>query len=216
MMNRETTLRKLGDGGVIAVIRAPEPARVRPLVEALLAGGVVGIEVTTSTPGAVGVVEQLAGALGDQICLGAGTILDAATAAAMIRAGARYIVSPILDEAIITVTRKLGALSVPAGYTPTEIFRAFSMGADVVKVFPATTLGPSYLRDLLAVMPWLKLIPTGGVEVKNTGDFIRAGAWAVGAGSALVSKAALAAGDYETIRRTAAEFVVAVQSARKK
>ena len=103
MMHRETTLRKLGDGGVIAVIRAPEPARVRPLVEALLAGGVLGIEVTTSTPGAVGVVEQLAGAMGDQICLGAGTILDAATAAAMIRAGARYIVSPILDEAIITV-----------------------------------------------------------------------------------------------------------------
>ncbi len=213
-MSRESTIQMLSSCGVVAVIRAPEPAKVKPLVEALADGGVTGIEITMSTPKAVSVIEHIADTFGNRICLGVGTILDSATCAAAIHAGARFVVSPIFDPAIVETTRRLGAVSIPGAYTPTEIFRVWNAGADVVKVFPATTLGPGYFKDLLAVMPHLKLTPTGGVDAKTAGAFIAAGAVAVGAGSSLVSKAALAAGDFAAIRQAAMELVQAVKAAR--
>ncbi len=213
-MSRESTLSMLSSCGVVAVIRAPEPAKVEPLVEALAEGGVTGIEITMSTPKAISVIEHIADTFGTKICLGAGTILDPATCADAIHAGAQFVVSPIFDPAIVECTRRLGGVSIPGAYTPTEIFRAWNAGADVVKVFPATTLGPAYFKDLLAVMPYLKLTPTGGVDAKTAGAFIAAGAVAVGAGSSLVSKAALAAGDYATIRQAAVELVQVVKTAR--
>jgi 2-dehydro-3-deoxyphosphogluconate aldolase / (4S)-4-hydroxy-2-oxoglutarate aldolase len=214
-MNREKTLGELIDCGVVAVIRAPDPQQVRPLVDALLEGGVTGIEVTMSTPNAVAVINELAKALSkSNMCLGAGTVLDADTCAAVIHAGARFVVSPVIEPDVIETTRRLGALSIPGAYTPTEIFQAWNAGADVVKVFPATTLGPGYFKDLLTVMPPLKLTPTGGVDVKTAGAWIAAGAVAVGAGSTLISKAALAVGDFAAIREMAKQFVQAVKAAR--
>ena len=214
-MTRELILKQISDCGVVAVIRSPDPKKVKPLAEALAAGGVLGIEVTMSTPKAPEVIAELAASLGDRIILGAGTVLDAATCSTVINAGARFVVSPVTDAAIIETTRKLGAVSIPGAYTPTEIFRAWAMGADVVKVFPATTLGPGYFKDLLAVMPYLKLTPTGGVDAKTIGPFIAAGAVAVGAGSSLISKAALTSGDFASVTQTAREFVAAVQAARQ-
>ena len=135
---------------------------------------------------------------------------------AAILCGLMFVVSPVLNPAVIEVTRKLGKISVPGAYTPTEILTAWSAGADVVKVFPATTLGPTYLKDLLAPMPFLKLTPTGGVDLKTAADWIKAGAVMVGAGSSLVSKDALAKGDWAGISATAKQFVEIVKGARAK
>ncbi len=214
-MSKNNTIAQLADCGVVAVVRAPDSQVVMPLAQALAEGGVTSIEITMTTPHAVEVISKLADAMGDKILLGAGTILDAATCADVIHAGARFVVSPIFDAAVVDITRRLGAVSIPGAYTPTEILRAWTSGADLVKVFPAGNLGPGYFRDLLAVMPYLKLTPTGGVDVKTAGTFIQAGAVAVGAGSSLISKAALAAHDFTAIAATARQFADAVRAARQ-
>ena len=214
-MSKDNTMAQLAGCGVVAVVRAPDSQMALPLAQALAQGGVTSIEITMTTPHAVEVISKLSDALGDKILLGAGTILDAATCADVIHAGARFVVSPIFDAAVVDITRRLGAVSIPGAYTPTEILRAWTSGADLVKVFPAGNLGPGYFRDLLAVMPYLKLTPTGGVDVKTAGAFIQAGAVAVGAGSSLISKAALAAQDFSAITATARQFVDAVRAARQ-
>jgi 2-dehydro-3-deoxyphosphogluconate aldolase/(4S)-4-hydroxy-2-oxoglutarate aldolase len=213
---REQLLATVADAGVVAVIRAPSKESLVNITEALLAGGVPAIEVTMSTPNALAGIEMLAGRFGDKAVVGVGTVLDATTATDAIRAGAQFVVSPVFDPAIVEATRRYGKISIPGAYTPTEILRAWSSGADVVKVFPATTLGPSYFKDLLAPMPQLKLTPTGGVDIKTTPEWIKAGAVFVGAGSALVSKEAMAKGDWAAITANAKAFVEAVKAGRAK
>lgn len=215
-MSRESTLKRLSDTGVVAVIRAQSLGQLKDITEALLAGGVIGIEVTMTTPKAIAGIEQLADLYGDKIVLGVGTILDPGTCADAIRAGARFVISPVLNTKIIETTRTLGAVSIPGAYTPTEILTAWQAGADIVKVFPATTLGPTFFKDILAPMPFLKLTPTGGVDEKTAPEFIKAGAVAVGAGSSLVSKDALAKNDWAAITAKAQAFIAAVANARKK
>ncbi len=214
-MKREATLLKISDCGVVAVIRAQSAGQLVDIAKALVEGGVIGIEVTMSTPKAIAGIEKLADALGDKVVVGVGTVLDAATCSAAIHAGAEFVVSPVLLPAVIDTTRKLGKVSIPGALTPTEILTAWSAGADVVKVFPATAMGPQYLKDLLAPMPFLRLTPTGGVSAKNAGDWIKAGAVAVGAGSTLVTKEAMAGGDWAAITANAREFTAAVAAARK-
>jgi 2-dehydro-3-deoxyphosphogluconate aldolase/(4S)-4-hydroxy-2-oxoglutarate aldolase len=215
-VKKEIAFQRLSECGVVAVIRAQSEAQLQDIAKALVEGGVIGIEVTMSTPKAIAGIEKLADSFGDKAIVGVGTILEPATCADAIHAGAQFVVSPVLNPAIIETTRKLGKISIPGAYTPTEILTAWSAGADVVKVFPATTLGPGYLKDLLAPMPFLKLTPTGGVDLKTCGDWIKAGAVAVGAGSSLVSKDALAKGDWAGIAATAKQFVEAVKAARSK
>jgi 2-dehydro-3-deoxyphosphogluconate aldolase / (4S)-4-hydroxy-2-oxoglutarate aldolase len=215
-MKKEIAFQKLADCGVVAVIRAQSESQLHDIARALLEGGVIGIEVTMSTPKAIHGIEKLADSFGDKSVIGVGTILDPATAADAINAGAQFVVSPVLNPAIIELTRKLGRISIPGAFTPTEILTAWSAGADVVKVYPATTLGPGYLKDLLAPMPHLRLTPTGGVDVKTTPEWIKAGAVMVGAGSSLVTKDALAKSDWPAITALAKQFVAAVQTARAK
>ncbi len=214
-MKREATLLKISDCGVVAVIRAQSAGQLVDIAKALVEGDVIGIEVTMSTPKAIAGIEKLADALGDKVVVGVGTVLDAATCSAAIHAGAEFVVSPVLLPAVIDTTRKLGKVSIPGALTPTEILTAWSAGADVVKVFPATAMGPQYLKDLLAPMPFLRLTPTGGVSAKNAGDWIKAGAVAVGAGSTLVTKEAMAGGNWAAITANAREFTAAVAAARK-
>ena len=159
---------------------------------------------------------MLADKFGDQAVVGVGTVLDSATCADAIHAGAQFIVSPAFDPEIVATTKRYGKISIPGAFTPTEILRAWTAGADVVKVFPSTTLGPGYFKDILAPLPQLKLTPTGGVDQKNAGDWIRAGAVFVGAGSSLVSKDALSKSDWPTITKNAQSFVEAIKSARAK
>src|SRR4051812_21729763 len=214
--SKEQYFQQIADAGVIAVIRAPSKDVLPEIAQALLAGGVPGIEVTMSTPKAIAGIEYLADRMGDQCAVGVGTVMDAATAKDAIQAGAQFVVSPAFDPEIVATTKRYGKISIPGAFTPTEIVRAWSAGADVVKVFPSTVLGPGYFKDILAPLPQLKLTPTGGVELKNIGEWIRAGAVFLGAGSALVSKDAMAKKDWAAITANGRAFVDAVKSARAK
>jgi len=213
-MTKDFALQKLAACGVVAVIRAPSDALLPDIARALLAGGVIGIEVTMSTPNAIAAIEELTNSLADQAVIGVGTVLDPATAADAIHAGAQFVVSPILNPAIIQITRQLGKIAIPGALSPTEIHTAWKAGADVVKVSPGNLVGPQYLKDLLAPMPSLRLSPSGGVDAQNVGDWIRAGALMCGAGSSLVTKEAMSKGDWAAITATARQFIQNVQAAR--
>ena len=213
-MKKELALQRLQECGVVAVIRASSADQLKDIASALVEGGVIGIEVTMSTPKAIGGIEKLVDTFGEKIVVGVGTVLDAGTAADAIHAGAEFVFSPVMDTRVIEVAKRLGKAVIPGAYTPTEILNAWSAGADVVKVFPATTLGPGYFKDLLAPMPFLKLTPTGGVDLRTCGEWIKAGAVCVGAGSSLVSKEACNKGDWAGITANAKAFVEAVRGAR--
>jgi 2-dehydro-3-deoxyphosphogluconate aldolase/(4S)-4-hydroxy-2-oxoglutarate aldolase len=216
MATKEQNLKTVSDAGVVAVIRANSKDQLVGITEALLAGGVPAIEVTMSTPKAISGIEMLADRFGDRAVIGVGTVIDAPTARDAIAAGAQFVVSPVFDEQIVSTTRRYGKIMIPGAFTPTEILRAWSAGADVVKVFPSTVLGPQFFKDILAPLPQLRLTPTGGVDVKNAGDWIKAGAVFVGAGSSLVTKDALAKSDWAAVTANARAFVEAVRSARQK
>ena len=200
--------------GVVAVLRMKDPAKLRAVFDALAEGGVRAIEVTMTVPGAIGLIGQLAKSLPDGIVLGAGTVVDGATAHAVIDAGARFIVSPVFRRDVVSVCLERGIVACPGCFSPTEILDAHDMGADIIKVFPATALGPQYIKDLRAPMPQLKLMPTGGVSLDNAGDWIRAGAVAVGVGSALLDAKAIDEGRLDVLVANARRIVASVQSAR--
>ena len=202
------------DCGVVAVLRADSPTQLMDVSKALREGGVVAIEVTMTTPGALKVIEEAAARMKDSI-IGVGTVLDPETARAAILAGAEYIVSPTLHPGVIEMARRYSKIVMPGAFTPTEILTAWQAGADVVKVFPASVGGPAYFKDVKGPLPQVRLMPTGGVDLTTTGAFIKAGACAVGAGSAMVDKKAVSAGKFDLITETARKFVEEVRKARQ-
>jgi 2-dehydro-3-deoxyphosphogluconate aldolase/(4S)-4-hydroxy-2-oxoglutarate aldolase len=214
LSGREATVRTIQALGVVAVIRMKDAGKLRAVIDAIAEGGVRAIEVTMSVPGAVGLIAQLAPVLPATILFGAGTVTDAATARAVIDAGAQYIVSPVFRREVIDVCHERDIAVAPGCFTPTEILDAHDYGADVVKVFPATALGPSYIKDIRAPLPQLRLMPTGGVTLDNAGDWIRAGAIAVGVGSALLDNKAIEEGRLEVLADNARRIVASVASAR--
>src|SRR6185295_10947308 len=179
---RQAVTAAIEAAGVVAVIRTQEPDRLRAVIDALADGGVRALEVTMTVPGATDVIGQLSSTLSGDFLLGAGTVLDPQTAARVIDAGASFVVSPVLRPAIIDVCHVRGVPALPGCFSPTEILTAWESGADIVKVFPATALGPSFFTDVRGPLPQLRLMPTGGVTRENAGDWIRAGAVAIGAG----------------------------------
>jgi len=216
MPTKQETLVRLLSSGIVAVIRAQSKDQLLPLSNALIEGHVLAIEVTMTTPNALAGIEHLANTLGDRAIVGVGTVLDAHTCRDAIAAGAQFVVSPVLDEDIIATTKRYGKISIPGAFTPTEILRAWTCGADVVKVFPSTSLGPQYIKDLLAPMPQLRLTPTGGVDLKNAPDWIKAGAACLSVGTSLVTKDALTKNDWPSITTNAKAFTQAVAAARGK
>jgi 2-dehydro-3-deoxyphosphogluconate aldolase / (4S)-4-hydroxy-2-oxoglutarate aldolase len=200
--------------GVVAVIRMQDPARVQAVVDALAAGGVRALEVTMTVPGAVELIRALAPKLSAEFLFGAGTVVDATTAARVIDAGARFIVSPVFRPEVIDAGHRRNVPVVPGCFSPTEILAAWDAGADVIKVFPATSLGPSFLKDVRGPLPQVKLMPTGGVTIDNAGDWIRAGAVAVGVGTALLDAAAISTGNYSVITENAKRIIANVTKAR--
>jgi 2-dehydro-3-deoxyphosphogluconate aldolase / (4S)-4-hydroxy-2-oxoglutarate aldolase len=200
--------------GVVAVIRLKDPARLRAAVDAMAAGGVRALEVTMTVPRAVEMIRELAPTLPDGFLLGAGTVIDADTARAVIDAGASFVVGPVFRPDVIAACHERDVPAMPGCFSPTEILTAYQCGADIVKVFPATALGPQYLKDVRAPLPQLKLMPTGGVTLDNAGDWIRAGAVAVGVGSALVDTKAIEAGRFDVITENARRVVASVAAAR--
>jgi 2-dehydro-3-deoxyphosphogluconate aldolase / (4S)-4-hydroxy-2-oxoglutarate aldolase len=213
-MRAETTARIERDG-VVAVVRLESAAALSRLVEALAAGGVRAIEVTMTVPGAIDSIRHLASSVADDILLGAGTVLDPDTARRAIDAGARFVVAPVFRPAVIAACHAADVPAMPGCYTPTEILDAWDAGADIVKVFPANGLGPSFLKDVKAPLPHVKLMPTGGVSIENAGDWLRAGAVAVGVGSALVDPRLVAAGDFAAITDRATRIVANLRAARQ-
>ncbi len=215
MSTRTENLASIKACGVVAVLRADSPDALVHVAQAIGRGGIGAVEITMTTPGALDVIGECANRLGDEILLGAGTVLDPETARAAILAGAEYIVTPTLNPDVITLCRRYDKVVVPGALTPTEILTAWECGADIVKVFPATAVGPRYFKDVKAPLPQIDLMPTGGVDLDNAGDFIRAGACAVAVGGNLVDKAAVAAGEWQVLTDTARKYVDTVRHARQ-
>ena len=213
-MDRHEILDRILESGIIAVVRLSQAGQLAEVADAIKAGGVDIIEFTMTTPGALRIIQASADRLGDQVLLGAGTVLDAATARAAILAGAQFVVSPTTDLASIELCHRYGKVVIPGTLTPTEILTAWQAGADLVKVFPAGVMGPRYIRDVLAPLPQVKLVPTGGVTAANIADFIRNGAAAVAVGSDLVSDRLVADANYGQLTENARTLSQCVRAAR--
>ncbi|MGD1010739.1 MAG: bifunctional 4-hydroxy-2-oxoglutarate aldolase/2-dehydro-3-deoxy-phosphogluconate aldolase [Candidatus Aminicenantales bacterium] len=206
-MKREQALEAILAAKVIAVIRMSDPKRVFDVTEALKRGGVKVLEITMTVPGALDIIRRLAETKTEGVLVGAGTVFDAETAAAAIWSGADFVVSPIADAGMIAACRAHHTVVAPGAFTPMEIVTAWDRGADVVKVFPATSVGPQYFRDLKGPFPQIRLMPTGGVTVENARSFIEAGACAVGIGTALLDPKAIEAGDWDALTGKARRLV---------
>lgn len=213
-MSKQETLNRLHDLGLVAVIRGPSPELTVEMVAALVAGGVTGIEITYTTPNAAEVVRALDRAFGDRILLGMGTLTDPAQAAEALDAGARYLVSPITDDTLAAAMVATGLPLMIGALTPTEVFRAYQLGSDVVKLFPGSAVGPDYVKALHGPFPHIPIMPTGGVDEHNLADWFRAGVWAVGAGSQLSPVKLAREGKFDEITAIAARFAAAVARAR--
>jgi len=213
---RDRNLQIILDTGIIAVIRAQSSEQLVDVAKALREGGVKAIEVTMTTPNALEVIRQVSALMKEDCVIGVGTVLDPETARAAILAGAEFVVVPTLNLNTIHMCRRYSALCVPGAYTPTEILTAWEAGADIVKVFPATGLGPEYFKDILGPLPQIRLSPTGGVSLETVAAFIQAGACGVAVGGNLVSKKALAEKDWKGITETARQFIQKIQEARAK
>ena len=208
------TLSRLADTGVVAVLRGVEADRLIEITEALREGGVTAVEITADTPDVAGKLGDVAGSFGDEVVVGTGTVLDSETARTTLMAGAEFVVSPSLHEAVIETCNRYGAVAAPGVMTPTEAIRGYEAGADFVKVFPAKTVGPDHLAAMKGPLGQIPMMPTGGVGPDNAGDYVEAGAFAVGAGGALVDYDAAERGDYDEITETAREFTRVVSEAR--
>ena len=211
---RTATVSSLSSLGIVAVIRLRDAAKLRAVVDALAAGGVRALEITMTVPNAVGLLRELSDTLPDGFLLGAGTVTDATTARAVIDAGARFVVGPVFRREIITVCHDRDVAVMPGCFSPTEMFEAYEAGADLVKIFPATMLGPQFIKDVRAPLPHVKLMPTGGVTIDNAGEWIRAGAVAVGLGSALIDAAAVERGDLARVTENARRVVANIAAVR--
>ncbi|REK17282.1 MAG: bifunctional 4-hydroxy-2-oxoglutarate aldolase/2-dehydro-3-deoxy-phosphogluconate aldolase [Planctomycetota bacterium] len=213
-MSKLDQLARLHDGGIVAVIRADSGELLADVAEALLAGGVEVMEVTFTVPQAHRAIERVAARLGSQVLLGAGTVLDAETARIALLSGAEFIVSPTVNLDVIKLCRRYDKLVLPGALTPTEVLTAWEAGADIVKVFPSDLTGPQYLKALAGPLPQVRLMPTGGVNLQTAADYLRAGSFALGVGSSLVSSSAVAAGDFAKIESLARQFVEIVRATR--
>jgi 2-dehydro-3-deoxyphosphogluconate aldolase/(4S)-4-hydroxy-2-oxoglutarate aldolase len=195
-MNREKIVKEILKRKAVAVLRVKEEEKLQRVIEAIYSGGVSVIEITMTVPNAIQLIEQMNEKLDKNIIIGVGSVLNSKTAEEAIEAGAKYVVSPILKKEIIDTSHKFDIPAMPGCFTPSEIQTAFEWGADIVKVFPADIVGMEFFKAILAPMPHLKLMPTGGVSLTNAGEWLKAGACAVGIGSALLDKKAIQENNY--------------------
>ncbi len=214
-LEKAETLKRIRETGIVPVVRAPSAEDALGVIDAIRDGGIEVIELTMRVPGAVKLIEELTRRYREQVVLGAGTVLDSETARACILAGAAFVVSPALDEPTIATCRTYGVPVLPGALTPTEIVRAWRCGADMVKVFPCGALGgASYIKSLKAPLPQIDLVPTGGVSLATVGDFIRAGASAVGAGADLADVSKVRAGNAKAVSENARKYLASIMQAR--
>jgi 2-dehydro-3-deoxyphosphogluconate aldolase/(4S)-4-hydroxy-2-oxoglutarate aldolase len=214
-MDKQNTLAKIKELGLLAVIRGPSPELTVKMVHALVSGGVFGIEITYSTPNAAGVVREINEIFGDQIVVGMGTVTEPAQVDEARNAGACFVVSPVYDPVLGQAMIASGLGVMIGAFTPSEVFQAYRLGSDVVKIFPGSLAGPAYIKALRGPFPQIPLMPTGGVSASNVGEWFDAGVFGVGAGSELCPPKLAKEGRFEEISDQAARFVKAVNDARK-
>ncbi len=214
-MNKQRTLNSLLEIGIVPIVRADSTEKALRAAQAIGRGGLAALEVTMTVPKAIQVIEKVADEFGDTMLVGAGSVLDAETARACMLAGAEFFVTPSLNAKTIEICHRYGKVVLPGALTPTEVLTAWEAGADMVKIFPCGNLGgPKYIKALKAPLPQVLMVPTGGVSLDNTAEFLKAGASAVAVGSELCDKQAMADGRYEVIEQNARLFLEAVQKAR--
>jgi 2-dehydro-3-deoxyphosphogluconate aldolase/(4S)-4-hydroxy-2-oxoglutarate aldolase len=213
-MDRDEKLRLIQETGIIAILRAKSSAQLIAAADAIWQGGVKVIEVTMTTPGALDVIKEATRRYGDDVLFGAGSVLDAETARAVMLAGAGFVVAPTLKPSVIEMCVRYSIPVIPGCFTPTEMLTAWELGADMVKLFPAEIGGPALVKAILAPLPQLKIVPVGGVDLKTAADFIRAGAVALGVGSSLVNQKLIEASDMAELTRRAAAFIEEVKKGR--
>lgn len=216
MRTKSEIISLLTNPGIIAVVRAQKQEQVIPLSEALIAGGVIAIEITMTTPNAIAAIREASEKLGSRALIGVGTVTDVDTCRAAIAAGAEFVVSPVCKLDLIPIARAANKPIMLGSYTPTEAQSAHEAGSDFIKIFPADTLGPKYIKALRAPLPHLKIVPTGGVEADNVVEWVKAGCVAVGAGSSLVSAKILTDNAWPELTKRAQDFVNAAKAARAK
>lgn len=214
-MEKVWVLKRVEEVGIVPVVRASSADEAVAVADVIREGGIPILEITMTVPGAISVIAELSKRYGDEVLVGAGTVLDPETARSCIAAGAQFIVSPALNVQTIELCKQLRIAVFPGALTPTEVVTAWDAGADAVKVFPCSAMGgASYLRALKAPLPEVKLVPTGGVSLTTAKDFIAAGAWAIGVGADLVNTKAIRAGQGESVVAAARSYVAAVREAR--
>jgi 2-dehydro-3-deoxyphosphogluconate aldolase/(4S)-4-hydroxy-2-oxoglutarate aldolase len=213
-MTKAEVLEQVKQLGLLAVIRGPSADLTVKMVEALVAGGVLGIEITYSTPDAEAVVSTLSGKFADRIVLGMGTLTKPEQAISAREAGASFIVSPVCEPTLVRAMVASGLLTMAGALTPTEVLQTYNLGADVIKIFPGSLGGPAYIKALKGPFPYIPMMPTGGVSASNVAEWFATGVVAVGAGSELCPPQLAKEGKFDEITRRAAEFVQIVKSAR--
>ena len=213
-MNKTDLIRRITDPGVIAILRTDNADRLLDAIHALVAGGIKAVEVTMTTPAALKVIRDTRAALGDKITMGVGSVLDSETARQAMLEGAQFVVTPVVRPGVIEICNRYGVPVASGAMTPTEALTAHELGSDFVKIFPADQLGVSYVKAILAPLPMLQIIPTGGVNPQNVPDYFKAGCAAVGAGSTLLTKDLLESANWSALSLRAAEFVSAAWKAR--
>ncbi len=214
-MTKEEILSAIRDIGIVPVVRTESAASAIQAIEALYRGGIRAAEITMTVPGAIRALEKIADQFGGQIVLGAGTVLDAATARSCMLAGAEFFVTPSLNRETIEMARRYSKVIIPGALTPTEVLTAWEAGADAVKIFPAGALGgPKYIKALRAPFPHIEMVPTGGVNLETIGEFLKAGACAAGVGAELIDGATIRAGQFAVFEERAKKFLAAVAAAR--
>lgn len=210
-MGKREILNKLADSKAVAVIRLSDSEKLMKVGEAIHNGGVSFLEITMTTPNALKVIEEASKKMPPEITIGVGSVLDGETARLAILAGAKFVVSPIFKPEIIVTSHRYDIPVMTGAFTPTEILTAFETGADVVKVFPADVTGMAFFKAVLAPMPFLKLMPTGGVTLTNAGEWIKAGACAVGVGGALLDGKAIKDGNFSILTENAKTLINSIK-----
>jgi 2-dehydro-3-deoxyphosphogluconate aldolase/(4S)-4-hydroxy-2-oxoglutarate aldolase len=213
-MTKQSTIDRILKSGLVAIIRADSAGQLTEACEALIEGGVDCIEVTMTTPGALEAIREASQKLGDRICIGVGSVLDVVTARLAILAGAEYVVTPVVRLDVITMCQRYSKPVFCGAMTPTEALTAHEAGADFVKIFPSNIVGPAYIAAIKGPLPQLRIVPTGGVDEKTCGDFIKAGCCALGVGGSLVTKEILRDKKWDELTSRAKTLVAAVNKAR--
>ncbi|WP_407267804.1 bifunctional 4-hydroxy-2-oxoglutarate aldolase/2-dehydro-3-deoxy-phosphogluconate aldolase [Radiobacillus sp. PE A8.2] len=214
MIVKESFLTRLVENGVVAVIRKVKEDKVLETAQSLINGGVTALEVTVDEPAGYQIIKKLSERFSDQAVIGAGTVLDSEAAKKAIENGAEFIVSPVLKKDVIQTTLRYGKISIPGTMTPTEALNAIEYGADIVKIFPASAVGATFIKNIKGPLPQIPIIPTGGINIDNAADYVKAGAIAIGVGGNLVNNEQINNGEFQEIEKRAKQYSDIVKKAR--